>query len=213
MDWADVGQVGGAVGVVGHKEDAAAVSKFDLIVILLLGVSALIGAVRGGVREVMTVLAFALGVIAALVGVRFVGPSFRHVIHPAWAANTVAMLVIFVVVYIAARLVVARLAHTVRQNGAVSLIDRLLGLGFGLVRGLVLLGAFQLVLSAATPAARTPDWLSGSKLYPLAVDSGHALALLAPQGSALAKQLAPTVERAVAESPDGPATQTEEKPQ
>jgi membrane protein required for colicin V production len=189
------------------------VSKFDLIVIGLLVVSGLIGILRGAVREVMTVLAFALGVIAALVGVRFVGPWFRHAIHPAWAANTVAMLALFLVVYLAARIVVARLAHTVRHIGAINLIDRLLGLGFGLVRGLALLGVFQLLLGATMSGARSPQWLAGSKLYPLAVDSGRTLALLAPQGSAVARQLAPTVERAVADSPDASTTQTEEKPQ
>ncbi|HUO22743.1 MAG TPA: CvpA family protein [Caulobacteraceae bacterium] len=196
------------------KEDAATVSKFDLIVICLLSLSALIGCVRGAVREVMTVLAFVLGVFAALLGVKWVGPAFHHVVHPGWAANGLAMLAIFLVVYVGVRLLVSRMADGVRHIDSVSLVDRLLGLGFGLARGLLLLGAFQLLMNAAMPGARKPDWLTGAALYPLAVDSGHTLALLAPQGSAMAKKLAPTVERAVAESPDTrPSDQYQEKPQ
>jgi membrane protein required for colicin V production len=196
------------------KEDAAAVNEFDLITICLLGVSGLIGCIRGAAREVMTILAFVLAAVIALYGVRYVGPMFRHAVHPGWAANGLAILVVFVVVYVGVRFAVARLSDNLRHIDSVSLLDRLLGLGFGVVRGLALLGAFQLLFNAATPGARTPDWMEQAKLHPLAVDSGHALALLAPQGSALAKQFAPTVEHAVAESPDAaPSDQPEEKPQ
>ena len=196
------------------RRDTAAVSEFDLIVICLLSVSGLIGCVRGAAREVMTVLAFVLGVLVSLFSVRFVGPVLRHVVHPAWAANSMALLVVFVAVYVGVRMAVAQLAHGLRHMDSVSLIDRLLGLGFGVARGLVVLGAFQLLLSAASPGARPPNWMADATLYPLAMDSGHALALLAPQGSAMAKQLAPTVERAVASTPDAPPSdQPQEKPQ
>ena len=64
------------------------------------------------------------------------------------------------------------------------------------------------------PADHTPKWIAEARLYPLAVDSGHALRLLAPQGSAMANQLAPTVEHAVAANPDStPSDQSQEKSQ
>jgi membrane protein required for colicin V production len=190
------------------------VSEFDLIVILLLSVSGLIGCLRGATREVMTVLAFVLGVAAALFSLRFTGPAFRQAVHPAWAANSIAALVVFVVVYLAARIAGARLAHNVRHIDSISLLDRVVGLGFGLLRGLVLLGVFQLLFQAVAPADRAPQWIVQAKLYPLAADSGHALRLLAPQGSAMANQLAPTLEHAVAENPDSaPSDQSQEKSQ
>ena len=186
-------------------------TQFDWIVILLLGVSGLIGCLRGGAREVMTVLAFVLGVAATVFGLRFVGPLFAHWIHPAWAGKAFAGLLLFVVVYLAVRIAGARLTHTVRHIDTVSLLDRVVGLGFGLVRGAVLLGVFQLMLLTVMPAEHPPSWIVNAKLYPLAVDSGHALSLLAPQGSAVANQLAPTVEHAVTENPDGVSDKAQEK--
>jgi membrane protein required for colicin V production len=186
---------------------AEKVTQFDLMVIVLLGVSGLVGWLRGATREVMTILAFGLAVLAALFGLRFSGPLLRHWVHPAWLATGLAGLIVFVLVYVAVRLASARLVHTVRQVSHLSLLDRLLGLGFGLTRGLVLLGALQLLFHAATPAERTPKWVANAALYPLAVDSGKILRLLAPQGSAFAKQLAPAVQHAVndnAESSDQP---------
>jgi membrane protein required for colicin V production len=190
----------------------AKVTQFDLIVIVLLAVSGLVGAVRGATREVMTVLAFGLAVLAALFSLKFSGPLFHQWIHTVWLANIVAGLVVFVVVYIGVRLATTHMVHTVRRAGHLSLLDRVLGLGFGLARGLVLLGVFQLVFHAATPPERAPKWIVQAALYPLAVDSGQFLRLLAPQGSVVANQLAPALEHAVAESPDSRSDQPVEKP-
>ena len=193
------------------KATAAFVTQFDWIVVLMLGVSGLIGCLRGGAREVMTVLAFILGTAASIFSLRFIGPFFAQWIHPAWAGKAFAALLVFFVVYLAVRIAGARLTHTVRHIDTVSVLDRVVGLGFGLVRGAVLLGVFQLMLLTVMPAEHPPGWIVNAKLYPLAVDSGHALSLLAPQGSAVANQLAPTLEHAVTETPDGVSDQAKEK--
>ncbi len=187
-------------------------SQFDLIVILLLAVSGLIGCLRGATREVMTVLAFLAAVFSAVFGLRFFGPIMRLWVHTGWIANVLAGLLVFVAVYIAARILGARLVHNVRRLDSLSLVDRVVGLGFGLIRGLALLGVFQLAFHAATPAERMPSWIADAKLYPLAVDCGRALRLLAPQGSVVANKLAPTLEHAVADSSDPPPDQAVEKP-
>lgn len=186
-------------------------SQFDLIVVLLLSVSGLIGCLRGATREVMTVLAFLLAVVIAVFSLRFCGPIVRLWVHTGWIANVLAGLLVFVTVYLLVRILGARLVHNVRHLDHLSLLDRVVGLGFGLIRGLVLLGVFQLAFHAATPAERMPSWIADSKLYPLAADCGRALRLLAPQGSAVASKLAPTLERAVAES-SAPPDQALEKP-
>jgi membrane protein required for colicin V production len=189
------------------------VTQFDLIVILLLAVSGLIGCLRGATREVLTVLAFVLGVAVALFSLRFTGPLFRPLVHVGWLAKAVAALVVFIAVYLLTRILGARLAHNVRHIDSLSLLDRVIGLAFGLVRALVLLGVFQLLFQAATPPGRAPRWIAQATLYPLAVDSGRVLRLLAPQGSAMARTLAPTVEHAVADSADSASDQPVEKPQ
>jgi membrane protein required for colicin V production len=188
------------------------VSQFDLIVIMLLAVSGLIGCLRGAVREVMTVLAFLIAVVTAVFSLKVSGPILRHWVHTPWMANIAAALVVFVAVYLLARILGARLVHNVRRLDSLSLLDRVVGLGFGLIRGLVLLGVFQLAFHAATPAERMPNWITGAQLYPLAVDSGRALRLLAPQGSAVADKLAPSLEHAVAETSTPSSDEPVEKP-
>jgi hypothetical protein len=55
------------------------------------------------------------------------------------------------------------------------------GLGFGVVRALVLLGVFYLVFSAV-PSGMAPAWVRASTLYPLSRASGQTIASLAPNG-------------------------------
>ncbi|MEJ0067131.1 MAG: hypothetical protein WDM85_18385 [Caulobacteraceae bacterium] len=57
----------------------------------------------------------------------------------------------------------------------------MVGVGFGLLRGLILLGVFYLVFHAATPPERVPHWIKDAALYPLAGFAGNALMGLEPK--------------------------------
>lgn len=194
-------------------------TQFDLIAILILAVSALIGFARGAMRELTTIVAFALAVAIALLSLRVTGPLARHWLHPAWVGNVAALLTGFLVSYMAIRIVGAGLARNLHEVHALGGIDRVVGLGIGLIRGFVILGVFQMVFSAATPRERMPRWISQAALYPAASDSAAALKALEPGGLALAGRLAPALKQAVvddgqdeddkAQSGQGPAKPVE----
>ncbi len=173
-----------------------------MIALLILAASGLIGFARGALRELTTVIAFVAAVAVALFALRFTGPLARHLMHPAWVANTAALLAGFVVAYIAVRMIGAGVSRSVHDVHALSSLDRLAGLGIGLIRGFVVLGVFQLVFAAATPPERMPGWISHAALYPAAVDSGKALKALKPGGLAVAGKLAPALQQAVSDGGD-----------
>ncbi len=172
---------------------------FDLLAIAILLVSGFVGFLRGGARELITVLAFIAAVAIAVLGLRFSGPIARHAVHPALLANALAILVVFIVAYILLRIAGASLTHRIHQTQTLGAIDRTFGVGFGLLRALVLLGLFYVVFNAATPADRVPHWIKGGTLYPLTASAGHVLMALAPKGSAVANKVGPALENAVRE--------------
>lgn len=172
-------------------------TQFDVIALLVLAASGLIGFARGALRELTTIVAFVLAVAIALVSLRLTGGLARHWLHPAWVANVVALLVGFLVSYMAIRIIGAGVTRRVHEVHALGGIDRVAGLGIGLIRGFVLLGVFQMVFSAATPRERMPQWISHAALYPAAADSAKALKAMEPAGLALAGKLAPTLKQAV----------------
>ena len=154
---------------------------FDLVAALVILVSALIGFSRGVVMELVALFAFTLAATAAVYLLPFTAPLARAQVHPAWAANAVAVAVSFLIVYFGVRLLGGGVSRSLRSQATLGTLDRTVGLAFGVVRALVVLGVVYLVFNA-TPFGRPPDLLTQARLYPLARGSGVALASLAPGG-------------------------------
>jgi membrane protein required for colicin V production len=167
------------------------VTPFDIIFGLILLVSALVGFARGASRELTSALSFIAAALLSLLALRVTGPLFRAMMDPDWAATAAAILVGFVIVFVLLRLVGAQITKTLHADGALGTLDRLMGLAFGVLRGLVVLGVFSLVFHMATPPDRVPHWMSKSALYPLSNAAGRVLKVFAPKGAGLAGKLAP----------------------
>lgn len=165
-------------------------TAFDYAAGILLVVSGLFGFARGATHEVTTVVALVVAAILAVAALRFTGPLALHAIHTPWLAKAAAVLLTFILVYAILRLIGGALSRGVKQT-SLSGLDRLLGLGVGLVRALVVLGGFILLIDAATPQERMPAWITGAKLYPLASAAGGALRTFAPRGLKVAQSVAP----------------------
>jgi membrane protein required for colicin V production len=173
------------------------VTQFDLIVFALLAVSAAVGFARGAVREIFALAALIGAAGLAIFGLPAFGPIFRHAIHPAWLGTVAALVIIFVVAFVALRLIGAGVARAVQSTQMVGFLDRSLGLLIGLGRGLIVLGALYLMFIAATPEDLRPRWITGARTWPLASNMGRLLETLAPQGLDLAGKLKPAFDRAI----------------
>ena len=158
---------------------------FDIVFLLVVLVSALVGYARGAIKELVTLFAFLVAALAAVWALPLGGKLFRGFVHPAWAGNATAVLVVFVLVYIALRVagsLLTRHVHSSRLGG----LDRGGGAVFGVGRALVLAGAFFLVFNRITPADLSPKWITGGLTWPLARKSGDVLTVFAPSGMKLA---------------------------
>jgi len=170
---------------------------FDLIILAVLLGSGVAGFYRGATREMVTVVAFLTAALAAVYGLRFSGPIARKAIDPDWAGTVAAVVVVFVAVYFVLRLLGAGLSRRIQQTQGLGLLDRSVGLGFGLIRALVVLGALNLAFNAATPPERTPKWLSGATLYPMTTAAAQMLKAFAPKGMDMAGRFKPALTQAV----------------
>jgi len=170
---------------------------FDIIALSLLAVSGIAGFVRGAAREMAAVLALAVGAAASLFGLRFTAPLMRPVIKPDWMAEPAALLAGFLVVYLIVRIALGGLAQKIHTADGVGMVDRVGGLGFGLFRSLLALGAFNLAFTTMTPPERMPRWIADATLYPLTMASSEVLKAFAPKGLDMAGRLKPAIADAV----------------
>lgn len=190
---------------------------FDIIAGLILIVSAIVGFVRGATKEVVTVVAFLVSAIISVAALRFTAPLVRQAVHPDWAAVAIAIVAVFGLVYLLLRLWGGTLIRSVQETEGLGLLDRAVGMGFGLIRALVILGVFNLLFNMAVGTGTPPQWVAKSPLFPLSATAGRILHAFAPDGLAFAGKVGPVVEKAVREqaapTPDKtPAAKPVKKP-
>ena len=144
----------------------------DYLLIAVLVFSSLAGLMRGLLREVVSVITWVAAVWIAWTFAASLEPYLGGALSDAsvrpWAARTI----IFVAVLLIGAAIGALLGHFVRLS-LFSGVDRLLGLVFGLLRGVVALG----VLAMLAHAVRLQDepWYRGSLLVPYAEQAGNVL--------------------------------------
>ena len=172
---------------------------FDIVVLAILLASAAFGFFSGATREMVRALSFVLAAIVAIYGLRWTGSIGREAIDPEWLGTVVAGLVVFVLVYATLRITGGAMVRGVQNTHVLGVLDRSIGLGFGVLRALVVLGALHLAFEAATPADRVPKWMTGAAFYPLTSGAARVLRAFAPKGLDMADKLAPSIGDAVRE--------------
>ena len=176
------------------------VTQFDLLVAALLLISAAIGFIRGAAREIAALVALVGAAAFAVFGLPVFSPLVRHVVHPDWLGAVATLVLVFLVTYILLRLVGGAFARQIQQSNLIGTLDRSIGLAIGLARGLIVLGALNLMFNAATPKDLQPHWITGATTWPLAQNMGRLLTALAPSGLDIAGRLKPALDRAVGDA-------------
>jgi membrane protein required for colicin V production len=170
---------------------------FDAFALLVILASAAAGWVRGGTREIITLLSFVLAAFLALVALPLTAPVGRALIDPDWAGSIFAAIASFLLVYFGIRIFGSILSKKAQAHPTLGGIDRLLGILVGSGRALVLLGAIHLVIVAALPGERTPRWLSEAALRPLSAGAARAIQIILPGIGRGADAISPVVDSSV----------------
>ncbi len=189
---------------------------FDVIAILVILASAAAGWVRGGTREIITLLSFVLAAFIALVALPLTAPLGRALVNPDWAGTIAAAVVSFLLIYFGIRIFGSVLSKRAQAHPHLGGIDRILGVFVGAARSLVLLGAIHLVIVAAMPGEKTPRWLSEAALRPVTAGAARMIQFVLPGIGRGADALAPVVTSSVNEGFSGdqalPSPQTNNTP-
>jgi len=170
---------------------------FDVVAILVLIASAAAGWVRGGTREIITLLSFVLAAFVALVALPLTAPLGRSLVDPDWAGTIFAAILSFLLVYFGIRIFGSILSKRAQAHPQLGGVDRIVGIVVGAARGLVLLGAIHLVVVAAMPGERTPNWLSEAALRPVTAGAARAIQIILPGIGRGADALSPVVSSSV----------------
>ncbi len=160
-------------------------TALDIFVLLLMGSGAIFGFLRGLVQEILSLCVWLLIIVA----VRFLHPAVTDFlsgpIGNEGGASVLAFAAILIVVYALGR----SIARAIGQKSRKSLlgpVDRVLGFGFGMIKGLIIATLFYLLVTLIYDSfygseEKRPDWLTDSRTYPLLNASGTAMVDLVEQ--------------------------------
>ncbi len=154
-------------------------TALDAIVLVLVIGGAIRGGMRGFTLEVLTLLSWIVGVIALRL---FHTPATRlmeEYVGTQGSAPILVFAVIFAVFFFGSRLLARRLGIGVRES-FVGPFDRLLGVGFGALKGLVAITLVYLLANLVIDVvygggSERPAWITESRTYPLLNASGRAI--------------------------------------
>jgi membrane protein required for colicin V production len=154
-------------------------TALDIFVLLALGGGALVGFVRGFVQEALVLAAWAAGIVALILFHAPVAEAVQSSAKGPTGAAALAFVILFLPAYLLMRFLAHRLGRQARAS-ALGPLDRLLGGGFGMLKGLIGATLFFLLANLGTDMvygarAERPEWMRESRTYPLLDASGRAL--------------------------------------
>lgn len=135
----------------------------DVLLILVLLGSTLIGLLRGFVREAVSLIFWILAIWSAWKFGPMVEPHLGGLLAGSNVAPWVGRLVILVLVVLVGWLLAMLLSYFTRTIG-LGVMDRVIGLLFGVVRGMVLVGL--LIIGGELLHLNHEEWWARSKLVP-----------------------------------------------
>jgi membrane protein required for colicin V production len=174
---------------------------FDIIVLAVVLISALHAFWRGLIREVLTIFGAIGGVLAALtfgddlrplmdgwlgVGTGDKATKLFDVIPMNLVSVTLAYAAVFVLVFGVLSFISHLIAEQVRAVG-LGAVDRTLGVVFGLLRGLLIVGIFYLPIHIMMDEKTRDEWFSKSQTQPLVQGVAATLESLMADNALFAK--------------------------
>lgn len=154
-------------------------TALDIIVLFLLGGGAVFGFMRGFVQEALSLIAWIMVIAAVRLLHGPVTAIMSEWVGTESGAAVLAFISIVIVTYALGRWIAKSIGKKSRKS-VLGPIDRVLGFGFGALKGLIgsTLIFLLLVMGYETlfgSAVKRPEWMTASRTYPLLNASGDAM--------------------------------------
>ena len=142
-------------------------NAFDWTIVAVVGMSILFAFFRGVTRELIALVAWVLGFVAAVALTPLLGGMLPEIGNNPVLRYLVAFVGVFIGCLVLGALIAWPLASVIHKAG-LGFVDRFLGAVFGVARGVVLVMAFVLV-AGLTTLPRLDWWQNAALAPPFAV--------------------------------------------
>ena len=154
-------------------------NNVDVVILICFAISMFVAFIRGFVKEVLSITGLALFVFLAVYLSPVLLPWMNNYIASKLLARIVIFLLIMAVFYTIWIISTEFLINKIRKS-TLSFMDRLFGLVFGLLRGLLILGFCFLIIKMVLPEELKKGNLKESKFFGVAQATSDMIEKLLP---------------------------------
>jgi len=156
-----------------------ALTGLDIAVILVVGIAGVLGLMRGFVSEAMSLAAWIVAIFAVKIAHAPAAAILLGPVGTETGASVLAFALVFGITFLAVRMIGKSMGKATRAS-LLGPFDRVLGLGFGALKGLIAATLAFLFMTLVYDtvfgaSSARPEWMTTSRTYPLLRASSDAL--------------------------------------
>lgn len=157
-------------------------NNLDVIILIVVGISALIALSRGLMKEVLSIVGWVLGYAAVIYLLPILNPITQIYVENGTMAGILTSIVILIAFLIFWILTTAKIVGKVRSS-KLSNLDRMLGLFFGVVRACFLIILLYILISWIVPHEKQSETFRNSRYFNLAGEFAEPIENLIPEAT------------------------------
>lgn len=147
---------------------------FDTILIILIGASCVYGITKGFIRDIFSLIAVIIGVVAAFIGYPWAAGYLSAIVPAGPPANILGFALILLSVSIAVSVLGVVISKAI-AGADLSAYDRIAGACFGLIEGIVIASIIVVIAAALIPSA-----VASSRIAPPLLKGVNAVITILP---------------------------------
>jgi membrane protein required for colicin V production len=184
------------------------ITLLDLILLIVMLISGLLAMIRGFIREVLSIAAWALAAAAGVYGYAKLLPMAKGSFGSDIVAAAVVVGGAFLLTLLIVSVITVRVSDMILDS-RVGALDRTLGFLFGLGRGLIIVVVAFLFFAWLVPPRTQPSWVANAKSRVVLQSTGDWLISMLPDDpeSTILRRLKRPKQQDEGEPPDAPPEQ------
>ncbi|MDR1025839.1 MAG: CvpA family protein [Lactobacillus sp.] len=155
------------------------INNLDVIILIIIGISALIALSRGFVKEVLSIVGWILAFACIIYLLPVLNPITMKYIASGLVSGIITALFVFVGFLVFWILLTGNIVGQIKDS-RFNWLDKFLGLFFGLARAFLIVILFNILISWVIPAEEQSEFFSESKYFKMAGNFAKPIEALIP---------------------------------
>lgn len=155
-------------------------NNLDVIFLILIGLSALVGIARGFTKELLSIVGWLVAAVCVYYLTPIINPIMKNYISSEMLSTLVSGMLILLVVCIFWVLAVDKISSSIRQS-KLSPLDRIFGMFFGILRGVIVVVLIEMMIVSVIPEDSKKGVFAESKIFQMAGDIAAPVREMIPE--------------------------------